>query len=201
VTYDNFQETYHLRSIHSRTTAATFNPDNPFGYPIQYVLHGRHREKTIWTNPTVDMPEFQRLGMGLGAQQIGAAGLNGPNDKKYYQVFPNFFILGAPSQHFSHTVMPLSATKSRGVVRMYFAGADECASRRFAREYSLAFARDIHSEDVNIINAGQRGLNSGALEHIHFQEQEILCRHLYHEVNEMVQAYQKKLSSEERQGG
>jgi phenylpropionate dioxygenase-like ring-hydroxylating dioxygenase large terminal subunit len=196
LTYDNFQETYHLRFIHSRTTAATFHEDNPFGYPIQYVLRGRHREKTIWANPAVAMPDLQRLGMMMGALQIRADGLTGPNDNKYYQIFPNFFILGSPIQHFSHTVIPVSSTKSIGVVRMYFVGDDESASKRFAREYALAFARDIHSEDVDIINAGQRGLNTGALQHIHFQEQEVLCRHLYHEVEQMVQAYKQ-----ERQNG
>ena len=57
----------------------------------------------------------------------------------------------------------------------------------------MALAKDIHSEDVSVIEAGQRGLNSGALSHIHFQSQEILCRHLFHEVNDRVEAYKAGL--------
>jgi hypothetical protein len=49
--------------------------------------------------------------------------------------------------------------------------------------------RDIHAEDLAVIEAGQRGLNSGALQHIHFQSQEVLCRHLFHSVNNMVESY------------
>jgi hypothetical protein len=40
-----------------------------------------------------------------------------------------------------------------------------------------------------VIEAGQRGLGSGALEHIHFQSQEVLCRHFFHAVNDRVEAY------------
>jgi hypothetical protein len=32
-------------------------------------------------------------------------------------------------------------------------------------------------------------LNSGALEHIHFQSQEVLCRHFFNAVDNTVQAY------------
>ena len=50
-------------------------------------------------------------------------------------------------------------------------------------------ARDVHCEDVDVIEAGQRGISSGALAHIHFQTQEALCRHLFNTVEEMVEAY------------
>jgi hypothetical protein len=53
----------------------------------------------------------------------------------------------------------------------------------------MATALDIHSEDRAVIEAGQRGLNSGALEHIHLQSQEVLLRHLIHEVDKAVEAY------------
>lgn len=59
---------------------------------------------------------------------------------------------------------------------------------RFAREFTMATTRDIHTEDVAVIEAGQRGLSSGALEHIHFMEKEILCRHLIKVVEETVDA-------------
>ena len=44
-------------------------------------------------------------------------------------------------------------------------------------------------EDRNVIVSGQRGLSSGALKHIHFQTQEVLCRHLFKTVDGMVAAY------------
>ena len=40
ITYDNFQENYHLRFIHPSTGAATISPDNAFGYPVSYGFNG-----------------------------------------------------------------------------------------------------------------------------------------------------------------
>ena len=93
-------------------------------------------------------------------------------------------------QYMLHTVLPLGPEKSRGVIRIYWIGDDGNASTRYAREAALATVRDIHSEDVNVILGGQRGISSGALEHIHFQEKEVLCRHLIEVVREQVAAYQ-----------
>ena len=196
VTYDNFQETYHLRAIHPRTTAPTFSFENPLGYPLRYGFNGPHREKTIWTNADPKIPPFQLFAFGKAAGFAAADGvMPRPTNKEYFMLFPNFFILGSPTQHFSHMVMPISPTKSRGVIRLYWIGEDDCASRRFVREYTMMLVRDIHSEDVDVIKAGQFGLSSGVLKHIHFQDQEILCRHLYHAVNDRVEAYKAELQA------
>ena len=191
LTYDNFQENYHLRFIHPRSGAAACGPDNPFGYPIKYGFYDPHRTQTIWTNPAPQILPIQGFAFGKGAQCIMADGLAaGPHNREYFALFPNFFILGTPHQHFSHCVYPLSATRSRGVIRLYWVGADDSASKRFAREYAMATAFDIHAEDRAVIEAGQRGLNSGALKHMHYQEQEVLCRHLFVSVDKAVRAYQ-----------
>lgn len=190
LTYDNFQENYHLRFIHPRSGAATFADENPYGYPTRYGFHGPHRTQTIWSNPKptispVQGVAFGKIGAGVAADGFATA----PYNREYFALFPNFFILGSPATHFSHTVTPISATKSRGVIRLYWIGADDSASRRFAREFTMATARDVHAEDRAVIEAGQRGLNSGALDHIHFQAQEVLCRHLMVSVDAAVEAY------------
>jgi phenylpropionate dioxygenase-like ring-hydroxylating dioxygenase large terminal subunit len=192
LTYDNFQENYHLRFIHPRSGGGgAVGPINPFGYPERYGFHGEHRTQTIWTNPSPILSDTQQLAFGRLVPKLMEKGLmNSPYGREYYALFPNFFLIGNPVQHFSHTVMPISARKSRGVFRIYWVGADDSASERFGREFSMANLRDVHSEDRAVIEAGQRGLNSGALEYIHFQEQEVLLRHLMYHVNEKVQAYQ-----------
>jgi phenylpropionate dioxygenase-like ring-hydroxylating dioxygenase large terminal subunit len=50
LTYDNFQENYHLRFIHPRSGEAAAGPENPFGYPLKYAFSGPHRIQTIWYN-------------------------------------------------------------------------------------------------------------------------------------------------------
>jgi hypothetical protein len=47
----------------------------------------------------------------------------------------------------------------------------------------------VHAEDRAVLEAGQRGLSSGALQYIHFQSQEALCRHFFNVVDAAVQTY------------
>jgi phenylpropionate dioxygenase-like ring-hydroxylating dioxygenase large terminal subunit len=198
LTYDNFQENYHLRFIHSRSGAAAFAPENPFGYPAAFGFHGEHRTQTLWSNPNPEIKQLQTLGFMRGFAALVAKGVvpsdgsNASGSRDYFALFPNFFLLGTPAQHFSHSVYPLGPEKSRGVIRLYWVGADSTPSERYAREYSMATARDIHAEDRGVITAGQRGLSSGALAHIHFQAQEALCRHLYNGVAARVNAWRVK---------
>lgn len=198
LTYDNFQENYHLRFIHPRTGAATFDPANPFGYPVALELHDPHRTQTIWTNPNSasQMTDMQKLSFGLLGKAIMRGDVpDNPNARTYFALFPSFFMLGSTGQNFSHQVYPLGPTRSRGVIRLYWINGDETPGTRYAREYAMAATRDVHSEDVSVIEAGQRGLSSGALEHILFQEQEVLCRHLYNMVAKTIDEYQAGLAA------
>ncbi|HET8711844.1 MAG TPA: aromatic ring-hydroxylating dioxygenase subunit alpha [Spongiibacteraceae bacterium] len=192
ITYDNFQENYHLRYVHGNTGIATVHEDNPHGYPVNYGFFGPHRTQQIWSNPTPLIKPIQGFVFGKGVRAAMAQGIiGGPNDRTYCAVFPSLFVIGTPTQHFSHMVYPISATKSRGVFRVYWVGEESNASESFAREYMMCALRDVHTEDVNIIERVQKGLNSGALEHMHYQSMEGLCRHLYQQVDARVQAYKQ----------
>lgn len=195
LTYDNFQENYHLQFIHPRSGAPAVGAENPFGYPVKYEFSGPHRGQTIWTNPEVKPGFVQGVSFGKAAGFAMADGLAGPYARDYLALFPNMFILGSPAQPFSHTIWPLGPDRSRGVIRLYWKGEDDCASRRYAREYAMASARDIHAEDRHLIEAGQKGLSSGALKNIHFQTQESLCRHLFNHVDARVEAYKAEICS------
>ena len=190
LTYDNFQENYHLRFIHPRSGQSAFSAENPFGYPQEYEFHDPHRTQTIWTNPDPKpAPMLVTAFSKLVPRAMEEGLLATPHHRKYFALFPSFFMLGTPLQNFVHIVYPIHATKSRGTIRLYWVGDDANASERFGREAILGTARDVHSEDVSVIEAGQRGLSSGALEHIHFQTQEALCRHLFNMVESAVNDY------------
>ena len=123
LTYDNFQENYHLRFIHPRSGAAAGGPDNPFGYATKFGFHGLHRTQSIWSNPNPTVTPIQVFAMGKGFEFAVQEGYGAaPNNKEYFALFPNFFLFGSPAQHFSHMVMPISATRSRGVIRLYWIG-------------------------------------------------------------------------------
>lgn len=194
LTYDNFQENYHLRFIHPRSGGGgAVGDDNPFGYPTEYGFHGDHRTQEIWSNPNPVLTDTQKFAFGkLMPSLMQKDALNHPFPRAYWATFPNLFMIGTPAQPFVHYVMPINARKSRGVIRIYWVGEDDNASERFGREFSMAMARDVHCEDRAVIEAGQRGLNGGALKHIHLQSQEVLLRHLFTRVDAKVQAFKKE---------
>lgn len=194
ILYDNFQENYHLRFIHPRSGMGGTGPDNPFGYPTQYRFRGDHRGQTLWYNPQAQpRGPVQIGGFMAAATALAAKGLmDTPHGNEYYGLFPTFFMLGSPLQNFSHVVYPIDAGRTRGVIRMYWVGKAESASELFARHVGLTMMRDLHAEDVDVIEDGYAGLSGGGIEHINFQTQEALCRHLYNTVTEKVRAYQEE---------
>lgn len=195
VAYDNFQENYHLRFVHPRTGGPGCTEENPFAYPARYNFDGPHRTQTIWTNPK---PRTSTKVQAVALQRITAAArkaalFQSDLNMDFMSLFPNFTLFGLPVRHFTQTIMPLSVDRCRGVVRFYWVGEEASASERFAREYVTASQRDIHVEDRDIVERGQQGLASGALEHINFQVNESLCRHLFNQVDSMVESYKAEL--------
>lgn len=195
VCFDNFQENYHLRFIHPQTGHGGVANENPFGYPQRFQFEGPHRGQTIWYNAgaqpkgTVQRIARERIYEALSNKNM----IGGDTDREYFVPFPNLFMLGNPFQNFTHVVYPVTPGRSRGVIRIYWIGEPDSASEAFGREYHMMMLRDVHSEDLDVIEAGQRGLSSGAINHIHFQTQEALCRHLFMHVDHLVHNYKREL--------
>ena len=60
-----------------------------------------------------------------------------------------------------HYVMPISATRSRGVIRIYWVGEDMNASERYGREFSMAMWYTLTSEPIPAsVMAGAQPLSS-----------------------------------------
>ena len=186
--FDNYQENYHLRVVHPRTGEPVLGPENPFGYPTHYGFCGPHRSQTLWKNPSPPpIPPIQLMTAMRGAALAQKDGLAFP--KSDFKLFPNLHVVGLPPNQFSHTHMPLGPTRTRGQVRMYWTSKADSASRQFARELASMSVRDVLAEDRVAIESCQRGLSSGAIDKFHFQDHEVLLRHLYQEVEARVQAY------------
>jgi phenylpropionate dioxygenase-like ring-hydroxylating dioxygenase large terminal subunit len=186
VVLDNFQENYHLRFVHSAADNAV-GPDNPFGYPVAYRFFGPHRTQTLWKNPERGTPKPVELRAYMSA---GAEAADSGFPDCDMKLFPNLHIVAHGGFFFVQRIMPVSAGRSRCIFRLYWVGDERNASSRFSREYVFASVRDVITEDRSIVMAVQEGLQGGALEHIHFQEHEIMCRHLYHMVRNMIEDYE-----------
>ncbi|MFT4027701.1 MAG: aromatic ring-hydroxylating dioxygenase subunit alpha [Novosphingobium sp.] len=195
--FDNFQENYHLRFIHPRTGASACGPENPFGYPSEYGFRGPHRSQTLWKNPAPPptppalLAAFMRAGE-LAAKDGGEHG--GAWPKTDFKLFPAFHVVGLAHNFYTHTMTPLSVDRTRGQIRMYWTSEPENASRLYTREFTTMSIRDVLSEDRHAVEAGQRGLAGGFLDQVHFQDHEMLLRHLYETVEQMVEEYKAEVA-------
>lgn len=200
-TLDNFQEVYHGRFVHPESIGdSTMGPENPFGYMKQYSFgpEDLHRSMTIWFNPGYDPGPVEAyandvlrdfvIEQGYDLSKLGATEL--------FFIFPNLELLSVGEQCFTQTIWPLGAGRSRATVRQYWEGKDTRASVRFGREYRVARTLDIHSEDRDIIELAQKGMEGGAHEHLHFQVNEVALRHAFHAVDRYVQDYRREMAAQ-----
>jgi len=189
--YDNFQETYHLRFIHPRTVGASTSPEgNFFGYAETFATFGPHRAMLLPVNPEHRPAPTAARGFGkvMEAAMEREADM-GPWLRHYLCMFPDTYLLLGRANPFTHTIVPISETRTRGFVRLYWNGSDANATERFAREFAMVATRDIHSEDVSVIEDGQRGILSRAFDRINFQRNELFCHYLFAQVEQRVLAW------------
>ena len=186
--YANFQETYHVRWVHRPSSGGRATSlENPFGYPAKYEFWGPHSGGTRWLPPNPVLNDIQAR-----ALRAAAPPPDGParGSFDFFYLFPNLYLEPLfGSNPFTMQFWPSGPDRTRLVVRVYRTGTDQSAAKRFGREYSGSSLLDVHTEDVELIEANHRGLSSGALDGIHFQAQEAACRHLYRSVADLVNGY------------
>jgi hypothetical protein len=78
---------------------------------------------------------------------------------------------------------------------MYWTSEAQNASQLYTREFTTMSIRDVLSEDRHAVDAGQRGLAGGFLDQVQFQDHEMLLRHLYETVEQMVEDYKAEIST------
>lgn len=188
--FDNFQENYHLKFVHPRQSASILTRENPLGYPTEYGFLGAHRGQTLsmelaegYVTPPA-LLQNAMIGKGIGERE------NLQYPKIDFKCFPALHFVGLAPNFYTHTMMPLDGQHMRGQIRMYWTSNIDKASKAYFREFSQMSIRDVLAEDRPAIVSAQRGLNSGAMEQIRFQDHEMLLRHLYETVVQMVEEYQ-----------
>jgi Ring hydroxylating alpha subunit (catalytic domain) len=82
-------------------------------------------------------------------------------------------------------VMPVAPGRTRWTTCVYFPPARN-AAQRVSQEYSVAAFRDTAVEDVAVLSTQQEGMLSGAKKVLHFQANEVLCRHFAASVDRYV---------------
>lgn len=179
---DAQNEVYHLPFLH--ITYPDFCPLNEKGFSRiqEFRRFGRHTVYSVEANP-----EHQPTKVELVTYRIA------PYAEKpgtlawfdFYTIFPNMCILFLGNTCMTYNIWPKAVDRSVWEVTIYQPRASK-ASERFAQEYWGCRLRDLLQEDASNHEAIQASLQSGALTHFQFQDEEIQIRHFHKTVREQV---------------
>ena len=201
IAMDANQESFHVVGTHGLSIATIFlSRDNPYSHCSHAELSGPHRMQTIVSggeeNELTPMTKLAfKYGAGITDVLTRERGIppmcnpaNSPNWAfDVFVFFPNMFIDLVSEGFFTHQCWPISATRSIYQFRRYFRPAQN-AGHRFVQESWKVLARDVAVEDLSTMELVQEGICSGAKRHLIFSDQELLCRHQHHVVEQFLAA-------------
>ena len=180
VILDAQNEVYHLPFLH--ITYPDFCPMNEqkFSRIQNFTRFGRHTVYSVELNTDHQMKPVEAIAVAANPRggQVYPS-MIGWFD--FYTVFPNFCMLFLAGSYITYNIWPIAVDRSVWEVSMYHPATDR-PSERFAQEYNRCLLRDLLQEDASNHEAIQASLNSGALTHFQFQDEEIQIRHFHKEV-------------------
>ncbi|MCB2063248.1 MAG: Rieske 2Fe-2S domain-containing protein [Novosphingobium sp.] len=179
-------EGWHLPFLHEKTLARAVKVEGSQYRHAAIELHGLHG---VLGSPPPDSftpPPTAELASRFGTGTVQAFGSKVENADEGYRfrgsfdfwhIFPNLFIGLLNGLYFTFNIWPVAVDRSIWEIKGYYPPV-RTAGELFAREYSKVGLRDPMMEDCFTHELVCAQLKSGAKQHIHFQDEEILARHL-----------------------
>lgn len=187
VVTDAFLEPYHVHMVHRRSLPDSMNaPDNPMGLPNSCRVYNHHRTMAVWGNPAhVPTPAEALMWKHAFALQPGKVeeipGANPDRSPTWWFdtniFFPYFSIFVGMGWLLTYDVWPISVNETLWEVNTFGVRAQNAVGV-LGGEYMKIMLRDALLEDFSTVEAVQRNLESGAMEHLHIApEMEFFVRH------------------------
>ena len=179
-------EGWHLPYLHEKTLARAVKVEGRQYRHAAIELHGLHG---VLGSPPPDSfipPPTAVLASRFGTGTVQAFGSKADKGADGYQfrgsfdfwhIFPNFFVGLLDGLFFTFNIWPVAVDRSIWEIKGYYPPVTT-AGQLFAQEYSKVGLRDPMMEDCYTHELMAAQLKSGAKPVIHFQDEEMLVRHL-----------------------
>ncbi|CAN5689946.1 aromatic ring-hydroxylating dioxygenase subunit alpha [soil metagenome] len=193
-----FQECYHVASVHGRSVAGIgTGKDNPFGHLLSVKLYKRHRSASVYYNPEHQPTAAESLAFKYGPTILqGTAasgrlprGINPERSPKWgfdiNVIFPNLILDLANGSYWTQNFWPVAVDCTLWEVKLYMDPAKN-AGEKISQEFSKVLMRDAFREDLSRLENIQANLAAGALTHTPLSDQEIVVRHAYKVIEDII---------------
>ncbi len=202
---DAQQEGYHVPFLHKRTIAHSFKSDlgETAFRTKNFETFGPHRVLAHGAADSFEATPVGGLAASFGATSSDAfagraaetgesAALDGVFD--FWVIFPNMVLGLMYGTYFSYNIWPRAVDRSIWEVHLYYPEPNN-AAQAFSNEYGKCAFRDALLEDGSTHECMQRGIGSGVIDAVQFQDEEIMARHSNTVVRDMVQRYAQRAGS------
>ena len=192
------REGYHIRYVHRGTAPDSHaGGDNPYAHLPYMDIIGPHAANSLGVNPNHRPSPAEsfanRFGQTViqrGDETTGQPACLNPGGAEFwgfdaYFIFPNFGLILGPGWYTTDLFVPVAVDRTIWE-QSFYARPPRSAGERISLEFSSVLARDLVREDWAQVERVQCGLNTGAIEHFHLSDQELLVRHAYETVNKAV---------------
>ena len=195
---DAQSEVYHVPYLHGQTWPKLFNrPDRPHVESFDMRLYNRHRYGNWPGNPHYKPQDVEVFALGkyssitrLGEiNQPTGPGINSSNAPDWgfdiVHLFPNTNILILGGVWHTHQFWPLSENRLLWEIKIHMP-EPQTAGERFSEEYGRILLRDALREDGTTHEHTQEALESGAIDSVVLQDEEMFVRHNYWAVEQEI---------------
>lgn len=199
VVRDSQAESLHAPFVHKQVWPDLFSSrEHPNSNYLDLTFYDRH---AVWS---LGAGKYQPKGVEAYALSLGPAtamagefaveigGRINPTRSTDWaldclHVYPNLLIYILEGTYHTHQFWPSAANRTVWDLRMRLPAVRTPADA-FSREHAKIFLRDPFLEDGFINEETQKGLESGAISHVQFQDDESFLRHAYWVVHNAVSA-------------
>ncbi len=200
---DAQSEVYHVPYLHGETWPKLFNRDDrPHVESFEMKLYDRHRYGNWPGNPGYQPRDIELFALGKYSSitRLGLAhtstgpGINSSDAPDWgfdiVHLFPNTNILVLPNVWHTHQFWPLAHDKMLWEIKIHMP-EPASAGERFSDEYARILLRDALREDGTTHERTQEALESGAVDQIVLQDEEMFVRHGYWAVEQEVRRHRE----------